>query len=231
MGNLVMPEKASTCPDELGELAKRVSVCTLCKLSSSRTNAVPGEGKATSGLMFIGEAPGLNEDRQGRPFVGRSGQLLDKLIAKIPQTRDHVYITNVIKCRPPENRDPAPQEVESCWPYLEKQIDLINPRVIVTLGRHALMRFFPEARISKDHGSILRWRNRVVFPIYHPAAALRSSQVKKALEDDMLKIPEAVLASLNDHTAATIVDAGTPHMSKITGPNTSSGCDNQLSLF
>jgi len=231
MDGLVLPEKPLTFLDELGELVERVRVCTLCELSSSRTNAVPGEGKATSGLMFIGEAPGFNEDRQGRPFVGRSGRLLDELIAKIPQRRECVYITNVIKCRPPENRDPLPQEVKSCWPYLDQQINLINPKVIVTLGRHALMRFFPEARISRDHGRILRWRNRVVFPIYHPAAALRSSQVKKALEDDMLKIPEAILASLDDHAAATIVDADTRDISKITRSNASSGSDNQLSLF
>ena len=231
MGDLVVPEKPLTFPDELHELVERVRVCTLCELSSGRTNAVPGEGKATSGLMFIGEAPGFNEDRQGRPFVGRSGKLLEKLIAKIPQRREHVYITNVIKCRPPENRDPLPHEVESCWPYLEKQIDLINPRVIVTLGRHALMRFFPEARISRDHGKLLRWRNRIVFPIYHPAAALRSSQFKKALEDDMVKIPEGILASLDDQTTAISVDTDTRESSRITGPSASSGSDNQLNLF
>jgi DNA polymerase len=146
--------------------------------------------------MFVGEGPGFNEDQQGRPFVGRAGQLLDDMIEAVPMKRADVFITNVVKCRPPDNRDPQPDEIETCWPYLEAQIALIRPRVIATLGRHSLSRFFPEAKISRDHGRILQWRSTVVFPLYHPAAALRSGAVMEALAADFKKVPQAVIESL-----------------------------------
>jgi DNA polymerase len=146
--------------------------------------------------MFIGEGPGFNEDQQGRPFVGRAGQLLEELLASIPMRREDVFITNVVKCRPPDNREPAPEEVAACAPFLETQIRLLNPRVIVTLGRHSLARFFPDSRISNDHGRVLVWRGRVVLPLYHPAAALRSTSIRAVLEADFKRLPEAVVASL-----------------------------------
>ena len=181
----------------VADIAAAVRVCTLCGLSGTRTNAVPGEGSPSPSIMFIGEGPGSNEDQQGRPFVGRAGKLLDELLGVVPLLRSDVYITNVVKCRPPENRDPTPDEVRACWPYLESQIRTLRPRVIATLGRHAMNRFLPEARISDAHGRITRWRDIVIFPLYHPAAALRSTSLRQTLEADMRRIPEAVLRSLS----------------------------------
>lgn len=152
--------------------------------------------------MFIGEGPGFNEDQQGRPFVGRAGQLLEEMLASAGIRREDVFITNVVKCRPPENREPAPEEVAACAPFLDSQITLLNPRVIVTLGRHSLARFFPRGRISNDHGRILKWRNRVVLPLYHPAAALRSTTIREALEADFRRLPEAVIESLKAGTGS-----------------------------
>jgi len=146
--------------------------------------------------MFIGEGPGFNEDQQGRPFVGRAGNLLDELLGVVPLRRSDVYITNVVKCRPPDNRDPAPGEVRACWPYLESQISLLKPHVIATLGRHAMNRFLPNARISDAHGRASLWRDIVVFPLYHPAAALRSTTLRQTLENDIRRLPGAVLQSL-----------------------------------
>ncbi len=146
--------------------------------------------------MFIGEGPGFNEDQQGRPFVGRAGKLLDELLGVVPLRRSDVYITNVVKCRPPDNRDPLPEEVRACWPYLEAQISLLKPNVIAPLGRHAMNRFLPGARISDEHGRATVWRDIVVFPLYHPAAALRSTTLRQTLENDIRRLPEAVLRSL-----------------------------------
>ncbi len=182
--------------ENLDVIVEAVTSCTKCDLAETRTLAVPGEGSPSPTIMFIGEGPGLNEDLRGRPFVGRAGALLDELLAAVPLRREDVYITNVVKCRPPDNRDPFPAEVNACWPYLEAQIRLLNPRVIATLGRHSLMRFFPDARISQQHGRAMRWRDRVLFPLYHPAAGLRSPQVKAALEEDFRQLPKAVLTAL-----------------------------------
>lgn len=164
---------------------------------------MPGEGSSAPAVLFIGEGPGFNEDQQGRPFVGRAGQLLEELLASVPMRRDDVFITNVVKCRPPENREPAPEEVAACAPFLDAQIQLLNPRVIVTLGRHSLARFFPESRISADHGRILKWRTRVVLPLYHPAAALRSTTIRAALEADFKRLPEAVFESIRAGAVAS----------------------------
>ncbi|MBI4220784.1 MAG: uracil-DNA glycosylase [Chloroflexi bacterium] len=180
----------------MAAIAAEVRRCTRCSLAQTRTNAVPGEGTSSPTVMFIGEGPGFNEDQQGRPFVGRAGQLLDELLASVPLRREDVFITNVVKCRPPENREPAPEEISACAPFLEAQIELLRPRVIATLGRHSLARFVPEARISTEHGRILRWRGFVLLPLYHPAAALRSTAVLSALEADIRRLPEAVLESL-----------------------------------
>jgi DNA polymerase len=174
-------------------VAESVRGCTLCRLSEQRTNAVPGDGSSTASIMFIGEGPGEQEDRQGLPFVGRAGQLLNELLAGVPLARSDVYITNVVKCRPPGNRDPMPDEVAACWPYLDAQIAMIDPRVIVTLGRHSMVRFYPEGRITRDHGRIVPLGNRVLFPVFHPAAGLRNPEMKRALFEDFKRLPEAVL--------------------------------------
>ncbi len=182
--------------NSLDDIARDVRDCRKCRLCEGRTNAVPGEGSPSAAVMFIGEGPGRNEDEQGRPFVGRAGQLLDEMLGLVPLRRADVFITNVVKCRPPDNREPEPDEVAACWPYLEAQISLLKPRVIATLGRHSLVRFFPDARISQEHGKLLRWKESVVFPLYHPAAALRSGAVMEALATDVRALPRAVLESL-----------------------------------
>jgi len=188
----------------LEAVAEQVRSCRLCGLAEGRTNAVPGEGSPASGIVFIGEGPGFHEDRQGRPFVGRAGELLDALLPTVPLQREDVFITNVVKCRAPDNRDPQPREVAACRPYLEAQIALLRPRVIVPLGRHSLMWFLPNARISSDHGRMLRWKGHLVFPLYHPAAALRSSNIRAQLEADMKRLPQAIVAALDPASAAPL---------------------------
>ena len=191
-----MPSDFSPPWASIDEIAADVLVCPKCRLSETRTNAVPGDGSSSAAVMFIGEGPGQNEDEQGLPFVGRAGRLLDSLLADVPMKREDVFITNVVKCRPPGNRDPEADEVAACLPYLQAQIALIRPRVIVTLGRHSMMRFYPEGKISKDHGRIIDIGERVLLPLYHPAAALRNPALEKTLRDDIRRIPEAIRESL-----------------------------------
>ena len=174
---------------EFDELVQQVNNCTLCTLSQKRSKAVPGEGSRTANIMFVGEGPGYHEDQQGRPFVGRAGKLLEELFASIGLKREQVYITNMIKCRPPNNRDPLPSEITACKPYLDKQIEMIGPKVIVTLGRYSFSKFFPGETIGKARGKPRRWNGRTVYPIYHPAAALRNSNLRSALEIDFSKLP------------------------------------------
>jgi uracil-DNA glycosylase len=181
----------------LKELEEKTKTCNKCNLSQGRTNVVPGEGNSTADIMFIGEGPGKNEDEQGRPFVGAAGKFLTELIESINLTRQDVYIANVVKCRPPNNRDPLPQEVKACWPWLEQQITIIKPKVIVTLGRHSLARFLPAARISSDHGRALRKQlssigKIVFFPSYHPAAALYNGGLRETIMKDFQKIPKVL---------------------------------------
>ena len=194
--------------DSLQSVSDDVLACTLCRLAETRTQAVPGEGSSTAAVMFIGEGPGFNEDQQGRPFVGRAGKLLDDLLGSVPMRREDVFITNIVKCRPPDNRDPMPDEVNACSGYLKAQIELLNPRVIATLGRHSLLRFVPDARISRDHGTIMHWQGRVIYPLYHPAAALRSTQVMQATVEDFRRLPEAVRAALSAAGPAAPDDGG-----------------------
>lgn len=180
-------------PEEvLQEVAGQVRVCTECKLHLSRKNAVPGEGPAGAALMFIGEGPGFHENEQGRPFVGAAGHFLEELLAGIGLTREQVYITNIVKCRPPGNRDPQGPEIAACSKYLERQIDAINPRVIVTLGRFSMARFMPEARISTVHGRARTINGRVVVPMYHPAAALHQPALRRVVEEDFARLPEMI---------------------------------------
>ena len=197
--------------DSLESVSNDVVACTLCRLAETRTQAVPGEGSTAAAVMFIGEGPGFNEDQQGRPFVGRAGKLLDDLLGSVPIRREDVFITNIVKCRPPDNRDPLPDEVAACSGYLKVQIELLNPRVIATLGRHSLLRFVPDARISRDHGTIKRWQGRVIYPLYHPAAALRSTQVMQATVEDFKRLPQAILAALTPVESATPNDRARQH--------------------
>lgn len=156
---------------------------------------MPGSGSQNAEILIIGEGPGFNEDEQGLPFVGRSGKLLDELLAEVPLSRDDIFITNVVKCRPPDNRDPLPDEVTACRPYLERQLELLDPKVIVTLGRVSMLRYYPKGKISEDHGKILEWEDRILFPLYHPAAGLRNPAIKRELQKDVLKLPEALHAA------------------------------------
>ncbi len=169
---------------EFDELVRRIRTCTLCTLSEKRTQAVPGEGSRTADIMFIGEGPGFYEDRDGRPFVGQAGRLLDELLSSIDLNRESVYITNMIKCRAPNNRDPLPSEIQSCGPYLDEQIEMIAPRIIVTLGRYSFGKFFPAQTISKARGRPQNLNGLVIYPIYHPAAALHNPRLRPTLEQD-----------------------------------------------
>lgn len=176
----------------LEQLEEAVHACALCPLSQGRTHAVPGEGPLNADIMFIGEGPGFHEDRQGRPFVGAAGQFLEELLDSIGLTREQVYITNVVKCRPPGNRDPMPTEISACAPYLERQIQLIKPKVIVTLGRFSMYRYFPGASISKIHGQPKRVGNVLVVPMFHPAAALHQPKWRPLVEADFKKLPQFI---------------------------------------
>lgn len=170
-------------------LEAEVRTCQLCRLAKTRTNAVPGEGYIRTDVMFIGEGPGYHEDRQGRPFVGNAGQFLDELLELAGLSRDRVYIANVVKCRPPNNRDPNPDEIAACAPYLERQIALINPKAIVTLGRYSMTNFFPGERISQIHGQARTVDGRLCVAMYHPAAGLHQASLADVIRDDFRKLP------------------------------------------
>jgi len=174
----------------LDTIAARVRVCTQCELHRMRTNAVPGHGNPDAEVMFIGEGPGWHEDRQGLPFVGAAGQFLNEMLQSIGLSRDEVFITNIVKCRPPGNRDPLPDEIAACSAYLDAQIAAIKPKVIVTLGRFSMARWFPNERISRIHGQPRRFGDVVVVPMYHPAAALHQSSLRATIEADMAKLPQ-----------------------------------------
>jgi DNA polymerase len=179
----------------LAQIASEVSVCERCMLHHSRKLAVPGEGPVDADIMFIGEGPGFHENQQGRPFVGAAGKYLEELLATIGLKREDVYITNVVKCRPPNNRDPLPDELAACSDYLERQIQVINPKVIVTLGRYSMARFLPNAKISDVHGQSFRIKGRVVVPMFHPAAALHQPSLKPSIERDFNHLPELMAKS------------------------------------
>jgi DNA polymerase len=176
--------------EDLERLAAEIARCQKCPLARGRTHTVPGEGPSNARLMFIGEAPGFHEDRLGRPFVGPAGQFLEELLRSVGLSRDQVYICNVIKCRPPNNRDPLPEEIEACRPYLDRQIELVQPRVIATLGRFSMARYLPNASISQIHGRPRRIGDVIVLPLFHPAAALHQPRFREAIEQDFQKIPD-----------------------------------------
>jgi uracil-DNA glycosylase family 4 len=208
--------------EALEQVAAEVRACTRCRLHEGRTQAVPGEGHPSTEVLLVGEAPGLNEDRQGRPFVGAAGGSLTELLGTVGWARDEVFITNVVKCRPPQNRDPEPDEIAACAPFLRRQVEILDPALIITLGRHSMGRFMPGARIGQVHGTTaaapeaIGAREALVFAMYHPAAALHQASLRQTLLDDMTGAPRALLEARGRRDVRSIeaVDAVT------TGPVT-----------
>lgn len=180
-------------------LRDQIRACTRCELHRGATNAVPGEGPVPAEVMLIGEAPGWHEDKQGVPFIGAAGQFLDELLKGIGLDRTNVFITNVVKHRPPGNRDPLPDEIVACAPYLERQIELVRPHAIVTLGRFSMARWFAGQRISQIHGQPKQFEHFVVIPMYHPAAALHQGALRATIEADFKKLPRLLAEARQQH--------------------------------
>ena len=181
--------------DILAKVVEEVQDCTKCELHFSRKKGVPGEGAASVEIMFVGEGPGFHENEQGRPFVGPAGRFLDELLAQVGMQRQDVFIGNVVKCRPPGNRDPRPEELAACDIYLEQQIQAINPKVIVTLGRFSMARFIQNAKISDVHGRAMRVKGRLIVPMYHPAAALHQPSLRPIVESDFALLPVLIASA------------------------------------
>jgi uracil-DNA glycosylase len=222
-------------PDERREALERIGdevrACTACRLHEGRTRAVPGEGDPDTEVVFVGEGPGQNEDREGRPFVGRAGQLLVRLLASIGWRRDDVFITNVVKCRPPGNRDPEPDEIAACAGYLRRQLEVLDPAVIVTLGRYSMGTFMPGARISQVHGTTAAVdpatgaRNALVLAMYHPAAALRTPALEEESYRDIAHVPSTLLRARaqREGDGSTVTAAPAPAMIDATGEASTPG--------
>lgn len=193
----------------LDAIAAEVRTCTRCRLAQTRTNAVPGEGRPDTEVMLVGEGPGQTEDQQGRPFVGRAGELLVKLLSTLGWRRQEVFITNIVKCRPPGNRDPEPDEIAACLPYLQRQLEVLDPAVVVTLGRFSMAHFRPGERITQIHGTHVPApattgaRNALAFAMFHPAAALRSTDTERLSYDDIALLPR-VLKDARARRAAAV---------------------------
>ena len=207
----------------LKEVAAEVSICTKCNLWKGRTKAVPREGNPHARVMFIGEGPGFHEDKQGRPFVGPAGQFLEELLVSINLKRSDVFITNVVKCRPPDNRDPLPEEINACNDYLDRQIAAIKPQVIVTLGRYSMAKFFGNEKISAIHGRARKKDGYICIAMYHPAAGLHQASLKETIRADFKKIP-LVMAEAERLEAEGVQKAPEPAKAKDEPPQ-------QLSLF
>ena len=196
--------------NNLEEIARLVRQCADCGLGRGRKNAVPGEGSPDADLMIIGEGPGAQEDLLGRPFVGRAGQFLDELLGYIGLAREDVFIANMVKCRPPENRDPLPAEVSACNKYLERQIELLDPTLIVTLGRVSLARFFPGESMTRARGKVRNKDGRFIYPVMHPAAALYRQEVRPGIIDDFKAIPKVLDEIRNSCVAPNPVSVTEP---------------------
>lgn len=193
--------------------------CSQCVLRETCRTVVPGEGSADAEIMFIGEGPGQKEDELGRPFVGAAGKFLDELLSTINIKREDIYIANVIKCRPPGNRDPLPEEAEACWPWLAEQIKIIDPKLIVILGKHSLERFLPGKKISQIHGKALRrttpeLKTRIYLALYHPAAALYNGGMRSVLIEDFKKIPQVLKAVKTSDIIKTVTPDIIPEENK-----------------
>ena len=182
-------------PSVAAGLYDEIADCPMCDLARTRSRTVPGSGPLPSDLVFIGEGPGQREDELGLPFVGRSGQFLDELLASIGRSRLDVYVTNIVKCRPPGNRDPLPQEISACHEYLDRQLAMARPKVVATLGRYSMARWFPGDRISAIHGQPRTFNDLTVIPMYHPAAALRNGSLREVMMHDFSRIPELLMAA------------------------------------
>lgn len=191
---------------ELQDLYARIRACPDCDLAKTRTQAVPGDGPLTAKVMFIGEGPGHHEDQQGLPFVGPAGRFLNELVELAGLKRNEVYITNIVKCRPPNNRDPLPAEIRACAKYLDKQLELVRPKVVVTLGRHSMARWFPGESISKIHGKPRRVNGLTIVPMFHPAAALHQERFRALIIDDFRKLSE-LLAEVQEEPEASVKPA------------------------
>ena len=224
----------------LEAIAADVRVCTNCRLHETRTRAVPGEGDPETEVVFVGEGPGEQEDLQGRPFVGASGKLLTELIGSIGWRRDEVFITNVVKCRPPGNRDPQPDEIAACSVHLRRQLEVLDPAVVVTVGKHSLNTFRPGERISATHGTAVPAnpaagaRDALAFAMYHPAFALYQASNKQTLVDDMTRLPETLIESRRRRetaAAAPVVEAQAPETPVEPEGATADDPTPQLTLF
>ena len=225
----------------LEAIAAEVRACTDCRLASGRTRAVPGEGSPDTEVVFVGEGPGQNEDRQGRPFVGAAGTLLQELLGMIGWRREDVFITNVVKCRPPNNRDPEPDEIAACQPYLKRQLEVLDPALLVTLGRFSLQTFMPGDRISRVHGSerpidpSTGARAAIGYALYHPAAALRQSSLKETMQRDMAAVPEVLIRARATRAAGPATGAWAPTEGPATEEPPKDGsmnqADDQYGLF
>jgi DNA polymerase len=202
----VTPEERKAALDAI---ASEVRVCERCRLAAGRTQAVPGEGDPDTEVVFVGEGPGQNEDRQGRPFVGAAGELLEQLLGLVGWRREEVFITNVVKCRPPQNRDPEPDEIAACRPYLERQLEVLDPALVVTLGRHSLQTFMPGTRIGQVHGTArpadpaTGARAATAYAMYHPAAALRQASLVPTMQRDMAAIPDTLIRARTARQSVT----------------------------
>jgi uracil-DNA glycosylase len=214
--------------ETLNEIAAQVTGCEKCALHFSRKNSVPGEGPVDAEIMFIGEGPGFYENEQGRPFVGQAGKFLDELLEIAGLKRESVFICNVVKCRPPGNRDPLPEELGACAPYLDRQIEAIDPRVIVTLGRYSMAKFLPYARISEIHGHASLVHGKLIVPMYHPAAALHQPSLKPQIMADFKMLPQILEQMKKDKK--TIPVAETPK-EETNLPGQEDPPAEQLSLF
>lgn len=177
---------------ELEKIADEIRACTLCALAKGRIQAVPGAGNPNADIMFVGEGPGFHEDKQGLPFVGASGQYLEELLGKIGLHRDDVFITNVVRCRPPQNRDPLRPELEACADYLDRQIAVIQPKLIATLGRFSMARWFPNEKITAIHGKPKYQDGRIYYPLFHPAAILRNPAMRPVMEEDFQRMKQLI---------------------------------------
>jgi DNA polymerase len=209
--------------DELALIAKEVAVCEKCALFHSRKQGVPGEGPFDAEIMFIGEGPGFYENEQGRPFVGAAGKFLDTLLAEAGLARTDVWIGNVVKCRPPGNRDPLPEELATCDAYLERQIRAIDPSVIITLGRYSMAKFMPGAKITSIHGQMRKVGDRYVIAMFHPAAALHQASLKPAILADFARLPQLLAEARRGLGRSSAVAKG--------GPAAASADPTQLSMF
>lgn len=212
----------------LEELHEKCRRCDKCRLRKGATQVVPGEGNSKAEIMFIGEGPGQNEDEQGIPFCGAAGRLLDEMLASINLKREEVFIANMIKCRPPNNRDPLDDELEACEPWLDQQIETINPKVLVTLGRFSMAKMLPGVKISEVHGGVYERNDKIVIPLYHPAVGLYKASMKKTLLEDFKSIKKFLDGEIQPESIKTEIDNIKELLNK---NNTKDSQNSQSSLF